>query len=125
MPQAAVLRAFELLLLRETGLLPALDEEGSSLSALQPQARYHLLPEAGLRPVPHPDVPALQGEQWLVLQAALDGDEPLAGLLGACTDALGALRQPLRTLLHYHSGVRVFQTRQLMIDVQRLGESPD
>ncbi len=122
-PQAAVLRAFELLLLRETGLLPTLDEEGSSLSPLQPQARYHLVPEAGLRSAQHPDEPALTGEQWQALQAALDSDAPLTGLLG-CGDALATLRQPLRNLLHYHSGVRVFQTRQLMIDVQRLSESP-
>jgi DNA repair protein RecO (recombination protein O) len=27
----------------------------------------------------------------------------------------------LRHLLHYHSGVRVFQTRQLMLDMQAIG----
>jgi DNA repair protein RecO (recombination protein O) len=30
----------------------------------------------------------------------------------------------LRALLHYHSGVQVFKTRQLMLDVQALNRAP-
>jgi DNA repair protein RecO (recombination protein O) len=30
------------------------------------------------------------------------------------------LRIPLRNLLHYHGGVRVFRTRQLLLDVQAI-----
>jgi DNA repair protein RecO (recombination protein O) len=124
-PQAAVLRAFELLLLREVGLLPLLDRESASLAPLQPEAHYLLEAESGLRllsdlagsPAHH----ALRGELWLALQAALSQSDPFAALLHACAGARSnALRQPLRQLLHYHSGVRVFQTRQLMLDVQRL-----
>jgi DNA repair protein RecO (recombination protein O) len=33
------------------------------------------------------------------------------------------LQLQLRALLHYHSGVRVFRTRQLMLDVQSLTRS--
>jgi DNA repair protein RecO (recombination protein O) len=124
-PQAAVLRAFELLLLREVGLLPALDEESASLTPLLVEAHYHLVPDHGLRLLdahdPHSDAHSLRGEHWLALQHALDEASPFAALLAACIGARGnALRQPLRQLLHYHSGVRVFQTRQLMLDVQRL-----
>ncbi len=124
-PQAAVLRAFELLLLREAGLLPMLDRESASLAPLLPEAHYLLEPESGLRLLAELCGPssahALYGELWLALQAALGQPDPFAALLSACTGARGnALRQPLRQLLHYHSGVRVFQTRQLMLDVRRL-----
>ena len=126
-PQAAVLRAFELLLLREIGLLPRLDRESASLAPLDPGAHYQLEPDHGLRLVPPAehggprDAHALHGAHWLALQQALDDGQPFAALLVACAGARGnALRQPLRLLLHYHSGVRVFQTRQLMLDVQRL-----
>ena len=43
------LRAFELLLLREIGLLPALDAQTLTWRRWQPDARYSLVPEAGLR----------------------------------------------------------------------------
>ncbi len=129
--QAAVVRAFELLILREAGLLPALDLECASLAPLLPDAHYRLDPESGLRLVPAAGgLPpqahhALPGESWLAVQAALDDPYPFAALLRACHGARGnALRQPLRELLHYHSGVRVFQTRQLMLDLRRLRPSP-
>ena len=32
-------------------------------------------------------------------------------------------RPMLRSLLHYHSGVRVFRTRQMLLDVQALTDS--
>lgn len=126
-PQATVVRAFELLLLREAGLLPALDVECASLQPLQRDAHYQLEPEAGLKLVsgehgPPPQAHhALSGENWQAVQRALADPHPFATLLQACQGARGnALRQPLRQLLHYHSGVRVFQTRQLMLDVRRL-----
>ncbi len=119
--QAAVLRAFELLLLRDTGFLPALNEEGASLGPLRQDVRYELVPEAGLRAALHPQTLACEGAQWLNLQAALDGTAPFEALLVSCADDRGgALRQQLRTLLHYHSGVRAFKTRQLLADIQRL-----
>ncbi len=123
--QAAVVRAFELLLLREAGLLPALDVECASLQPVLDDAHYQLEPDAGLRLVSAGDLPpahhALQGGTWLALQQALADFHPFAALLRVCQGARGnALRQPLRQLLHYHSGVRVFQTRQLMLDVRRL-----
>jgi DNA repair protein RecO (recombination protein O) len=33
---------------------------------------------------------------------------------------MAALQPVLRHLLHYHSGVRSFKTRQMMLDVQAL-----
>jgi DNA repair protein RecO (recombination protein O) len=120
-PQAAVLRAFELLLLRETGHLPALDHDGASLVPLQPASGYRLQPEQGLLPTAHARQAACPAGFWGALQQALDGPEAFAALCRLCQDdRAGALRRQLRDLLHYHSGVRVFQTRQLLADVQRL-----
>ncbi len=119
--QAAVLRTFELLLLRNTGFLPALNEEGTSLGPLQQDVRYELVPEAGLRAVLHPQMLACESAFWVDLQAALDDPAPFDTLLACCADDRGgALRQQLRTLLHYHSGVRSFKTRELLADIQRL-----
>jgi DNA repair protein RecO (recombination protein O) len=42
------LRAFELLLLREIGLLPVLDAQTMTLAPLDPEADYSLVPEGGL-----------------------------------------------------------------------------
>jgi len=120
-PQAAVLRAFELLLLRETGHLPILDRDGASLTPLNGGSSYTLKPEQGLLPPAHEQQSTCPGPLWEALQQALDGPEAFAALCRLCQeDRSGALRRQLRDLLHYHSGVRVFQTRQLLADVQRL-----
>jgi len=42
------LRAFELLLLREAGLLPSLDAQTFTLAQLEPADRYVLVPEGGI-----------------------------------------------------------------------------
>lgn len=120
-PTAAVLRAFELLLLREVGFLPSLDEEGASLQALRPEARYHLQPEFGLALQGEGEALGCPGAQWLAVQQALYCVQPFQALLAVCADDTGALRTALRGLLHYHSGVRVFRTRQWMVEVQQLG----
>lgn len=119
--QQLILRAFELLLLRDTGLLPDLSREGSSLVALGEDQAYVLAAEAGLRLAHADDQHHLTGEQWQSLQTALDGDDPLIDSLRACVGGQQALQAQLRHLLHYHSGVRVFQTRQLMLDMQAIG----
>ena len=118
--QAPVLRAFELLLLREMGLLPSLQQEGASLQALQPQARYHLVPETGLSQMTDPEDVGLTGAFWLALAQRLDEVAPLVSALPMCAEGGAVLRRQLLQLLHYHSGVRVFRTRQLMRDVQAL-----
>lgn len=118
--QQLVLRAFEMLLLREIGLLPDLAREGSSLSPLLPVQDYVLQPESGLRPAHGDDVHVLRGEQWLGLQQALQSSDPFIATLRACSAFHQTLQVLLRNLLHYHSGVRVFQTRQLLLDMQAI-----
>ena len=115
------LRAFELLLLREIGVLPALDVQTSTLSPLVPHARYNLVPEAGLVETHDTETRAnLTGEQWQSLDAALAQAEPFAATLPLTADMMSGLRPQLRALLHYHCGVPVLRTRQMMLDLQSL-----
>jgi len=118
--QPLILRAFELLLLRDVGLLPDLAAESGTLAPLDAQRRYVLVPESGLVPAHETDVHALSGDQWADLQAAMDEPDPFVPTLRACASCLQAVRIPLRNLLHYHCGVRVFKTRQLMLDIQAM-----
>ena len=94
--QQVILRAFELLLLRDVGLLPDLAHEGSSLTPLDLQAHYVIDPENGLRLAQEEERQALLGEQWLALQAALDAPDPLIATLRACAPFEVALRPQLR-----------------------------
>ncbi|HWI80701.1 DNA repair protein RecO [Ramlibacter sp.] len=115
------LRSFELLLLREIGLLPALDLETATQAPLQPEERYALVPEAGVvRASPHETRPSLRGEQWIALQGALDQPGAFTAALALTAEALGELKPQLRALLNYHCGLGTLRTRQLMMDLQTL-----
>ncbi|HRL99597.1 MAG TPA: DNA repair protein RecO [Acidovorax sp.] len=117
-----VLRSFELLLLREIGLLPSLGAQTMTLEPLQAQARYALVAEGGLRAASAADRAALTGNQWQALQRALD-DGALGGytaILRACAPVAAELKPQLRALLQYHCGSPTLRTRQLMIDLQSL-----
>ena len=119
-----VLRSFELLLLREIGLLPGLNAETSTLAPLHAAARYALVPEAGLRPAVPADRAALSGGQWLALQGALDEPARYTATLRAIATAeapvAADLKTQLRALLQYHCGSPLLRTRQLMMDLQKL-----
>lgn len=118
---APVLRAFELILLRELGLLPALGEETLTLQALHADTAYVLVPEMGLRPALDSDRAALTGQQWRQLQQALEqGDGAYPALVRACAAVASALKPQLRHLLQYHCGSPLLRTRQLMMDLQTL-----
>lgn len=115
------LRAFELLLLREIGLLPVLDMQTLTLGSLEPEGRYSLVPEAGLVASREQDGRAsLSGAQWEALQRALDDHAPFSATVRQAAPVIAELKPQLRTLLHYHCGVSTLRTRQLMIDLQAL-----
>jgi len=114
------LRAFELLLLRDIGLLPALDAQTMTLQALDEQERYCLVPEGGLRRATTQERHALSGEQWQQLQWALQDHAPFTTTLRACALVSAELKPQLRQLLHYHCGVSTLRTRQMMVDLQNL-----
>ena len=114
----AALRSYELLLLREVGLLPQLDVQSLTLAALEPQQSYTLVPEGGLRQAHADDRAFLSGAQWTGLQAALAEGSLFTDTLRACAPLSAALKPLLRALLHYHCGVRTLRTRQMMVDIQ-------
>ena len=119
---AAALRAFELVLLRELGWLPALDSATLTAEPLQADRDYTLRPEAGL--IAHGV--GLPGRAWQGIEAALaygaQGGEQ-AALRAACVPVAGALRGPLRSLLHYHLGHPNLRTREVWQGAQRLADT--
>jgi DNA repair protein RecO (recombination protein O) len=115
--EAAALRAFELTLLRELGWLPELAVQTLTLLPVEAERRYTLNAEAGVVA----DADGLRGDAWVALDAALRHGHP-AALRAACAPVAGALRGPLRGLLHYHLGHANLRTRQVMLDVQKLAE---
>ena len=115
------LRAFELLLLRETGFLPALDTQTLAMTPLDEDEAYSLVPEGGLVRVPSGEGRAsLSGAQWRGVQEALEQPAPFGPLMRAVVDVNAWLKPQLRALLHYHCGVQTLRTRQLMVDLQAL-----
>jgi DNA repair protein RecO (recombination protein O) len=121
----AVLRAFELLLLRETGVLPQLDRVTLTQQPVAEDQWYALRPEQGLVAT-GPAEGALRGSQCLALAAALDALAhgasgcALAPLQSACADAQVGLKAQLRAQLHYHLGGTKLRTRQIMVESHRL-----
>lgn len=116
----AALRTWELLLLREIGLLPQLDQQTMTLGTLEDEAAYTLVPEGGLRQAQHAERGALTGAQWKRVQAALNDDAPFTTTLRACAEMMVELKPQLRQLLHYHCGVKTLRSRQMMMDIQAL-----
>jgi len=128
----SVLRAFELVLLRDIGLLPALDQQTLTLQPLLAEQVYELTAEGGLRQVTRvQDEPAVvatrgvvTGQTWSDLHAALDSHSPWMDTLRVCahlsTEDRTALQTQLRALLHHHCGVAALRTRQLMVELQSL-----
>jgi len=120
----ATLRAFELTLLRETGVLPELSVVTQTQQPLQAGRAYRLLPEAGVADAQgDDDAPALAGSVLLQLQAALQHGA-IESLRQACSTALPTLKTALRGLLHYHLGAAPLRTRNALLDLQRLHDTP-
>ncbi len=115
------LRAFELVLLREVGYLPALDAQTYTMVALEAGERYSLVPEGGLvRAQPGETRGTLAAAEWQALEEALSQPAPFGPLLRVAAGVMGGLKPQLRALLHYHCGVNQLRTRQLMMDLQSL-----
>lgn len=112
-----VLRAFELKLLAELGLLPDLSVVTPTQAAVDPARRYLLSPESGV--IPPSGEAGLPGALLIQLQAALLHGS-MAALRQACAAEPQGLKTTLRGLLHYHLGHQPLRTRALMVDVQQL-----
>lgn len=113
--EAAVLRAFELLLLRETGVLPELGHDALTAAPLDAEAGYRLQAQTGLVAARG----GLAGRHWLRLEAALAAADT-ALLHAACAEAGPALRAPLREVLQSHLGPAPLATRSVWQGVQKL-----
>ncbi|MDQ6684676.1 MAG: DNA repair protein RecO [Pseudomonadota bacterium] len=114
----AGLRAFELVLLKEIGLLPDLGLETASHRAVTTEAHYRVLADAGVVESGH-DEGTVSGQVLLRLQSALDGGG-LTALQQATAPALSGLRSSLRAQLLYHLGTSQLRTRQVMLQAQAL-----
>lgn len=114
----SALRAFELVLLQQTGLLPELSLVTQTQEAVHAERRYALLPDAGVATAQGTD-DALAGSTLIGLQAALEHGS-LAALQQACRLDLPGLKVMLRGLIQHQLGTAVLRTRQFMLDVQGL-----
>ena len=120
--ETTTLRAFELMMLRELGVLPDLACVTQTAEPLRPQGRYTLKAEAGVVPA----TGGLSGAHWVALAAALAHGSASAVRQACMPVAVGlGLRVPLRELLHYHLGTGTLRTRQVWQGVQKLiAETP-
>ena len=112
----AALRAFELTLLQEIGLLPDLSLVTQTQQTVRPDARYALLPDAGVTTASGGE---LTGEALIGLQAALEHGS-LPALQHACRQCLAALKLPLRAMIQHQLGSGLLRTRQVMMGLQSL-----
>jgi DNA repair protein RecO (recombination protein O) len=128
----AALRAFELRLLRETGVLPELATVTATQRPVRDESLYRLDAEAGvvgaaptLGESPGGEsvlggAPLRALEEALARAGEADGAQALRA---ACAAAGPALRLLLRPLLHYHLGSSRLRTREVMQSVRRLLEA--
>ena len=116
--EAAALRAFELVLLAETGHLPDLARETATQQRVEPDRRYTLGPEQGVG-ASRRDDEALAGADLIALQAALAARD-LKALTEATLHCEGVLRRQLRAVLAYHLGGAPLRTREAVRDLQSL-----
>jgi DNA repair protein RecO (recombination protein O) len=116
--EPAALRAFELVLLAETGHLPDLSRTTATQQPVQAEQHYVLQPEAGLAQSPAGDH-AVPGALFTALHAACI-ERDFQALCAACQPAESALRRQLRQVLAYHLGGAPLRTREVVRDLQPL-----
>jgi DNA repair protein RecO (recombination protein O) len=113
------LRAFELSLLRQTGLLPDLSLVTLTQQPVRGAALYALLPESGVADLVDGRAGELSGEALIGLQAALEHGSQ-AALQHACQSCQAALKLPLRAMIQHHLGATPLRTRRAMLELQAL-----
>ncbi|MDQ2734310.1 MAG: DNA repair protein RecO [Pseudomonadota bacterium] len=115
----AALRAFEIVLLQEIGLLPELGIETATRRPVDVDERYRVLADAGVVAAPGATDGTASGATLVSIQHAL-GSGDLTTLQRVAARSLAELRPILRAQLHYHLGTDTLRTRQVMLDVQSL-----
>ncbi len=119
----AALRAFEIVLLKEIGLLPDLGIETATRRPLVDDERYRVLADTGVVAANGATDATVRGATLSALQGALASGD-LAALQRITSRSLAELRPLLRAQLAYHLGTDRLRTRQVMIDAQALTPSP-
>ena len=114
----AALRAFELTLLREIGVLPDLSLVTLTQQPVRTDACYTLQAESGVGDARGANA-ELTGAVLTGLQAALQHGS-LPALQHACLASLPELKVLLRGLIQHHLGSVTLRTRQVMLDLQGL-----
>jgi DNA repair protein RecO (recombination protein O) len=117
--EAAALRAFELVLLAETGHLPDLSCLTATQQPMDSVRRYALHPELGLVEAPAADDASLPGTALVALHVACAARD-LDALRAACAPVEAALRRHLRRMLAYHLGAAPLRTREVVRALQPL-----
>jgi DNA repair protein RecO (recombination protein O) len=115
----AALRAFEIVLLKEIGLLPDLGIETATRRSVATHERYRVLADSGVVAAPGSTDGTASGATLAAVQMALASGD-LALLQQVAAGALVELRPILRAQLHYHLGTDTLRTRQVMLDAQSL-----
>jgi DNA repair protein RecO (recombination protein O) len=110
----SALRAFELTLLQQTGLLPDLSLVTLTQEAVRVERRYGLSAEHGIGTDGE-----IGGDTFIGLQAALLHGS-LSALQQACLPALPELKGVLRGMIQHHLGATTLRTRRVMMDLQTL-----
>ncbi|MCU0967258.1 MAG: DNA repair protein RecO [Rubrivivax sp.] len=118
----AALRAFDLRLLRELGLLPELSRVTLTQQAVDDARCYRLDAEAGVLDAPV-GRGGLSGVQLRAAESAL-ADDGLASLRAVLRPAAADWRAPLRGLVHYHLGAGTLRTRDVVHGLRRLLDPP-
>lgn len=114
-----VLRAFELVLLRELGLLPDLAHVTASQAAVERDGHYTLWAEGGVVAAAPEAGATLAGAQLVALQAALAASG-FDALSEACRACEVPLRRQLRRLLAYHLGHAPLRTREVVRELRSM-----
>jgi DNA repair protein RecO (recombination protein O) len=115
---SAPLRAFELRLLRELGLLPELAVETPSQQPVVAAAAYDLKPDIGVVAAAVAGAASLSGSTLQALDAALAADD---GALDAdCAREPAALKAALQGWLHYHLGSSALRSRDVLRSLRQL-----
>lgn len=112
-PAGVILRAFERVLLRETGYAVAFDRCTQTRGKVAPERRYVFHPEWGVRPA-RGDEPA----DWPVISGQTLLDMEQDDYSRAQTVQQSKLL--MRFLLNHHLGGVPLNTRQILLDLQKL-----
>lgn len=127
------LRAFELGLLRDIGLLSKLEQQIQWIPRPSADIALKMTPEAGLQPLNDDSASAsdvITSSQWANIESALVNcvDAPnaqariaaFATLMRACEPVSAPLKTQARALLNYHCGTPMLKTRQVMFEIKNL-----